>query len=447
MGDIIKKIPFLQDKRGISAMQDAILFCVMVSISGAILLPALTHDAITHGQITREKREMANEALLVTLATTKDEFEYRVAGDLIENALGESPVDITGSQYGSAILDWLLGRKQYHKSFGNLLAENLACQLLFPVSSNDIRLNPLTGQFDERLKENISAQLSDVLGEKYRYNFSAEWHPIVGVPFGGRLSAGSPPPDTVYVASTHITMPYSPDTGIDVPGIGSVTLTRQWLTERLEESRPLGNATDILTGDLVGNWQQIEAALIQNLTELMNGFLFTGIYDDNGNIVFPGVVNVSLQLIFEKLMGIISGATAAAAEQISDAMGSGVSSLSGLFGREAGGDGGIVEYFFNQSIRAIYEGLGIPAPDELSVNGLITDVVEYFVGGIIEGTMETLSDMFRDYIENFVTFIVEQLQMGEMIRSIQNVREMIYDWIFERIRLSKAEVTLMIWKA
>ncbi len=43
------------NRKGISAMHDAILFIVMVSLSGAILLPAFINNPITESEMQRER--------------------------------------------------------------------------------------------------------------------------------------------------------------------------------------------------------------------------------------------------------------------------------------------------------------------------------------------------------------------------------------------------------
>ncbi len=443
----MKRGIFATDRRGISAMQDAILFCVMVSLSGAILLPALTHDAIPKSQIERERNEVANEALLVLLSTTRDEFSYRLADTITNNALGNSSIPILESSFSDEILEWLLGRTQYHKTYGNLIAENLACQLLFPIENHDVRINLLTGGFDTELREGISQQLDMILEGKYHYNFSATWYPIIGVPFGGRISAGSPPPTKVYVAKTWITMPYSPK--MELPGLGPVTLTRGWLESQIEEASPFENLTNLLTTDLETAWQEFEENLIQNLTYLLNGFLFTGLRNDTGVVVFPGVVNITLHYIFEKLMGLVSAAAGVIEEKVSESMGSAIGSLNGMFGQQAtGAITGIVGFFINLTVDAVYNFLGIEKTYEgVNISRLITDIVGYFVSGIIDGTLTFLSNMLTEYVESFAHSIFDMLHVGELVGQAERVREMIYNWIFARVSLSKAEVTLMIWRA
>ncbi len=428
-------------------MQDAILFCVMVSLSGAILLPALTHDAIPKSQIERERNEVANEALLVLLSTTRDEFTYQLADNLVINALGDSPIPILESSFSDDIINWLMGRTQYHKTYGNLIAENLACQLLLPLGNGDVRINLLTNGFDTELREGISQQLDMILEDKYHYNFSATWYPIIGVPFGGRISVGSPPPTKVYVAKTWITMPYSPK--MELPGLGTVMLARGWLESQIEEALPFGNLTSLLTTNLETAWQEFEENLIQNLTYLLNGFLFTGLRNATGAVVFPGVVNITLHYIFEKLMGLVSAAAGAIEEKISESVGSAIGSLNGMFGRQATGViTGIVGYFINLTVDAIYDFLGIEKTYEgVNISRLITDIVGYFVSGIIDGTLAFLSNMLTEYVESFAHSIFDMLHVGELVEQAERVREMIYSWLFERVSLSKAEVTLMIWRA
>ncbi|RLF38032.1 MAG: hypothetical protein DRN21_05725, partial [Thermoplasmata archaeon] len=90
-------------------------------------------------------------------------------------------------------------------------------------------------------------------------------------------------------------------------------------------------------------------------------------------------------------------------------------------------------------IEKTYEGVNI--------SRLITDIVGYFVSGIIDGTLTFLSNMLTEYVESFAHSIFDMLHVGELVGQAERVREMIYNWIFARVSLSKAEVTLMIWRA
>ena len=306
-------------------MQDAILFVLMVSISGAILMPAFTSDIIMKSQIEREKNEIADETLLVLLATTVDNFSYCLAEDIIKSLFEKQEVNILDSKdFGEAILDWIAGRTQNHKSYGELLAECLACQLLIPADGKKIQANLLTKTFTDKLRENISRQLNLILGTEYQFNFSARWYPIIGIPFGGEMYIGPPPPKNAYVAKTWITMPFSPKVKI---GNDVIILAPNQLRKRIEESsyyvNTIGRVKECLDNmpHSDESWKKLENSLVENITGLVNGFLFLGLEDEEGNIIFEGVVNIVLHMIFDELEKIIEKLTEKTTEKLEKTVG------------------------------------------------------------------------------------------------------------------------------
>ena len=65
---------FLRDTHGLSLMYDAILFIVMVSLSGVVLLPALQNNIAVKTSVDVHREHVADEALGVLLATRVDRF-------------------------------------------------------------------------------------------------------------------------------------------------------------------------------------------------------------------------------------------------------------------------------------------------------------------------------------------------------------------------------------
>lgn len=376
--------------KGISSMQDAILFLLMVSISGVILFPALTNDAIIKSQMEREKDEMAYESLFVLLSTTEDEFSYRIAGEILSNALKKAGVNISGSKYGNAIFDHLLERKQYHKTIGNLIGENLASQLILPLKNKKVRINLLTAEFDTRLKERIDEKLKEILGNSYKYNFSACWQPIANIPFG-ELCVGSPPPPNAYVAKAWITMPFSPRIKI---GKQEVVISKEWLFEKIRQSEAARN----ISYNLSYNVQ----SLYENFTELIND-------------CFHWVINISMHFIFCKITDLFEGMNE---EKISNATGSFIASLDTLFGKDSYG---ITEYFINKIAETISSKINI----SMNIEKIINELTAYIIQAI------GIEEMSYSFISK-----QNEIKMENM-----------YEWIFERICISKARVSLIIWEA
>ena len=100
------------DNRGISVMQDAVLFCLMVSISGAILMPALTSNIIASTYIEKEMEERANEVLYQLMVCRVDEFSHLNAETIISSL---------GVDQGllKSVVDNLLKREQLHRTYAD----------------------------------------------------------------------------------------------------------------------------------------------------------------------------------------------------------------------------------------------------------------------------------------------------------------------------------------
>ncbi len=130
---------------------------------------------------------------------------------------------------------------------------------------------------------------SVLLGEKYRYNLTAWWHPIKGVPFGGEFSVGEQPPTKdCYVARSFFMIPYTP---VLTLGNHTIIFTKHWLKHQLfsedvgfgRSSIPaIANMTIIFENYTNGHppydvRENATRATKENLSTLVHGFLIGGI--------------------------------------------------------------------------------------------------------------------------------------------------------------------------
>ncbi len=417
------------NRKGISAMHDAILFVTLVSISGVILLPAFINNPITQSEIEREGSETADESLIVLLSLTPKEFNYTLAKETIDGVMNKAGISSQGD-LGKAIFNWLLGIKQYHKSYGELIAEDLASQFLLSLGGKDYRMNILTQDFDKRLKENISKELNKILEGKYKFNLTAKWNPIIGMPFGGKLQVGGAPPQTAYVSKTFISLPFSPV--ININGV-EVHLNRNWIKEKIKDAGVLGEIYDLIDKipSTDAEWEKFKKHLEENLTELIYEFLFTGIMSPDGNVLLPGIFSVSLHLIFEEIIGYIEN---------SQTFNSFVSSLNNMFGENRN----VIDYLINLILDEVYNALGLQPQGENideKLEGLTGALVNYIVSSLKNSEF---GEILKEYISDFVDYIVEMIKKGGEV--IKETKNMIDDWLLNRISISRAEISLAIWE-
>ncbi len=409
------------NKAGLTAMQDAILFILMVSISGAILMPAFTNPTIMKGYMEREKDELVDEALLVLLATTKNEFSYILADETIKEALG----GLGENEFGRGILYWLVGRTEYHKTYSQLIAECLSCQFMIPVGEEKFKCNFLVSGFESSLKENISQQLKIILGDKYSFNFTAIWNPILGIPFGGKISVGEPPPSSnVYVARTWITIPYIVEVGAEE---NKIILTTSQLRKLIENNVFYKNTIGLLD-KLPKNeegWEKLRNDLTENITDLLFSLIFDGTND------MKGLLHLCLDVLFEEIKNYVKGIVS----EFTESVGKPVMT--------------IIDELLRAIVNKILEKIDIEMEanenvDEEYVEKLIDGLVNYFRKGIIEGTISLLQPVkgyFEKLIEKFVDYIIDLIKQGA-----DGIEEQIFDWTINRISITKAEVRLALWE-
>jgi hypothetical protein len=162
---------FLKNQQAISVLYDAVLFVVMVSLSGAVLIPALQNDNAVQTTIDTHRENIAEETLLTMLVSKIDKFTYNSGIQSFE---------------------------QLHKTFANLIAENLACR----------KTSFFVGDFTTKLEKEIKNFLNNYLGDKYGFSFQAKWEPAnlgkITISLGSTI-----PEKNCYIAKTQIMMPYN----------------------------------------------------------------------------------------------------------------------------------------------------------------------------------------------------------------------------------------------
>jgi hypothetical protein len=425
---------FLKNKIALAVMYDAVFFVILVSLSGVVLLPALQSDIAMEGSIDKHREHVADEALNTYLVSRADKFSYSVAGDLIDDVAGSIGIDNSSSGLYKSITSWLLAREQLHKTHANLVAENLACQIRLPVSVfGTNRFNIFTGDFDRQLKNETKEFFNSYLSDKYSFNFTAIWHPIKGVTFGGELQIGDTPPDTnCYVSKSFIMMPFKPTFNFNQTNF---TFTRYWVEEEILKKTPyVGNITTIVNGYNAGippfdNKTNATKVANENLSNLIQGFLVDGITDRNNDLLFPGIVNLAVDYGFSSVSCVVNGFTD---DLINGFMGEALGSVDSFFGDLGGSDNpifnGITETinqhlsdFIGSSFASIDEGLN-----------LLEEMIKEEVTKLVES-------VFPAYIQNFIDFVLSDV-------NIVDLYDFISTWLFDQISLNKAEVRLMVWE-
>jgi hypothetical protein len=415
-------------------MYDAVFFVILVSLSGVVLIPALQSDVAIEGSVDKHREHLADEALNTLLVSRADLFSYKVGGDIIDDVAGSLGIDnSSGGLYGS-VLGWLLAREQLHKTYANLVAENLGCQFKLPFSAfGTNRFNIFTGDFDRQLKKEIKDFLIAYLGDKYNFNFTAMWHPVKGVQLGGDIYIGDVSPyKDCYVSRSHIMMPYKPTITIDGQ---QINFTRYWLEENVLKSIPeSANIIEIINSYKAGippydNRDNATKAIGENISHLVYGFLVDGITDSSNNTLFPGIVNATVSYGFDKTKNAVMSFTEDAMDSV---MGDALGSVDDLFENLGGIADPISNAIKDELSNLLSDFIAIPFGTLEEGFEILEDTIKTEVKNIIDGFIDP-------YIQNLIDYIFNQID-------VIDIYDLLSEWLFDRISINKAEVTLTVWK-
>ena len=429
----MKRRIILRNKTAVSMMYDAVFFIVMVSLSGVVLMPALQSDVAVEGSIDKHREHLADEALNTLLVSRADKLSYKVGGDLLDDVAGSIGIDNSSDGLYGSILNWLLAREQLHKTYSNLISEDIGCQIRLPFSVfGTNRFNIFTGDYDRQLKEEVESFLESYLGDKYNFNFTAIWHPIKGVRLGGDLNIGpTAPSENCYVSKSNIMMPYKPI--ITINGT-RINFTRCWFEEEVLKNIPIvDNITIVIQNCNNGvypydNHSNASTAVKENITNLVYGFLVDGIYDGDDQL-FPGVTSATLDYGLSKLKYAFDSFTE---DSLGMLMGESLVTVDGFFGSMSGVENPIAKAVADEINKTIQNIVG-NAFGSLSEG---FDQLEAYIKTEIENMLDSV---VLPYIKSFIDFVFEEMDAVDIYNSIAS-------WLFDRISINKAEVRLMVWE-
>lgn len=387
-----RQVNFYSDTRGFSTTFDVLIFLVLISIAAVILLPTITGNIQVKSVIDSKSQSQSSRVLTTILNGRMDEFEYTPAGeqlDAIAGPVNDSPVYVAGKKL-------ILGRELKHKAFADIAAEDAAAQWVIYHNGERIQLNILLTNYTSSLDSAMKEYLDRQIGDRYRYNLTVVWRPIVNAPLGGDIRIGEQVPDNAFVETAYITMPYK------------VEFSRERVEMIVNESfnTTFGNISSTfayLKTDS-SNRTQIEAEISQEIFDSINSTI------DEAVVI----------LMNETVVPVIDEAQDAVAGQINNLL--------------PDGGNGLVESF-NGTIMRILDEEGI------FVNGSISETLKSYIKDEAKQETRTISEREIKYL---VTELAD-MYVNEVMTS-EDVKESIITEVFSRVRISRAEVTLSIWE-
>jgi len=387
----------IEDTRGFSSSIDVLLFLVLVSVCAVLLAPAMVgniqlialHDTSAIGHNLQVIQSLQNGRV--------DDFSYAVGGTqmdfLLNETLGPDAVDSGFYQTGKKIV---AGREIEHKTFANLASESVASQFTIYHANRSVRLNLLTDEY----RDNVDIQMRDYLdmqiGDRYNYNVSVVWRPFRDVPIGGETHMGPEVPDTAYVESGWIAMPYRTE------------FTRYYVEERISvELEAIGS-------DL----ERVNEVPREQTEEMIAGHI-----NDAINNTVDDAVEIIVKMTIEKT---IEKAQTAVNQQVDSV----------VPGDNPDDNPGISDIIMDEILAELKND---PAFIEDASQGLSEQIEEYMqevareeVHAVIAGEVDALASGITDkYVSNAAT--------------VEEAKDEVLDYVFSRIDISRARMTLALW--
>lgn len=388
----VSLVSFYSDTRGFSTTIDVLIFLVLISIASVILLPTITGNIQVRSVMDSKSQSESSRMLATILNGRMDEFEYAVAGeelDAIAGHVNDSSLYLAGKKL-------ILGRELKHRTFADIAAEDAAAQWVIYQNRERIQLNFLLTNYTNGLESAMKKYLDGQIADRYSYNLTVVWRPVVNAPVGSDVRIGEHVPDNAFVETSHIAMPYDLDfSRARVEMIVDDNFNTTW-----------GNITstfDYLKSG-TGNRAQIEDEITQE------------IFDSIDSTVDPAVDD----LVDNTIGPVIDEAQDAVAGQINNLLPENGTSLINNI---------------NGTIIDILEKEGI------IVNGSISDTFKSYLKESAKEEMRRISD---SEIRAMATELSDMYVNDVM--TIEDVKESIYTEVFSRISINRAEITLSIWE-
>ena len=192
---------WVSDSCGYSTVFDALFLLVLVSLSGVVLLPALSAEEQYSAAGYTTGSELDSHILETLLTCGPEGFDYEISPFSVLNLT--PPTNSVVESPSKA----LFGKEQKHRSFADLAAENLAFNLTFSGDGTLVCANPFARAHVSRTSETLEAHLDREFSGRYCYRFEAYWYPVEAFPLGSEIVIGKEAPVSAVRQSAKISMP------------------------------------------------------------------------------------------------------------------------------------------------------------------------------------------------------------------------------------------------
>lgn len=388
----VSLVSFYSDTHGFSTTIDVLIFLVLISIASVILLPTITGNIQVRSVMDSKSQSESSRMLATILNGRMDEFEYSVAGeelDAIAGHVNDSSLYLAGKKL-------ILGRELKHRTFADIAAEDAAAQWVIYQNGERIQLNFLMTNYTNGLESAMKEYLDSQIADRYSYNLTVVWRPVVNAPVGSDVSIGEQVPDNAFVETSHIAMPYDLDfSRARVEMLVDDNFNTTWGN--------IPSTFDHLKSG-TGNRAQIEEEITQEIFDSIDSTVDPAVDDLVDNTIGP-VIDEAQDTVTVHINNLLSEN---GTELINSIKGTIIDILE---------DGGII------------------------VNGSISDTFKSYLKKSAKDKTRRISD---SEIRAMATELSD-MYVNDVI-TIEDVKESIYTEVFSRISLNRAEITLSIWE-
>jgi hypothetical protein len=423
----------------IAMIYDTLLFLSLISLAGVVLLPAF----IPENQVSTSQHlhhdKFVQETLQTFLITHIDQLNYTLAGEHINffaTSLGINTTHSAGLY--QSITQWILGKQQLHKTFGEHIGEVLFFKLGFPISNNEsICFDFLTMDYEKQLMKRMKEMLDDQIPPPFHYNLHAYWKPVKYMDFRGFFEIGKPVSEQQhsYTAAQTIHIPFLP---IFIVDDSLIILTKQWfqntILKDIESSTILCNfnTNAELLKSLNETDEQFDYLITcqqENLTQLSLSLICDGLVDENNTILIPGIfstlVNTYISNLFpndEKPLYIAGNET----------LGYGIDRFDTFISDCTKLDEQQFLSYFTSSIKESF--LEYLINSSINEDEILTTIIDSILSTIRHHLTPFINSLIRDSLSTDILMVDVNVILDELL-----------DLIFSQLTLTQATVTLTIW--
>jgi hypothetical protein len=392
MGEI-EMSGIIKNTHGFSSSIDSLLFLVLVSTCAVLLTPVLVGSTQIMALHSTNAQDHNSQTLLLLMNSRLNEFNYAAGGaqmDFVVNkTLGPDAVDSGVYQTGKKLV---AGRELKHKTFSDLACESVASQFTVYHGGRSVRLNLLTDEYKDHIDTQMKDHLDRQINGRYRYNVSVVWRPFMDVPIGGDTHMGPPVPDNAYVESTWVTIPYHTEfTRYQVESLIEDELNAIGLDLENARNVPRSETEEVISG-------HINSAINRTVDRAVEM-----------------IVTTTFEKTLEKTQTPFN-------QQIDNVL--------------PGNNSGISDVVLNETQEELKS-------DPLFVENANQALSSQITGYLQELITNEIHEMTKDEVNALASDITDQYI--SKTASVEDVKDHVLDYVFSRIDISRARMTLALW--